>query len=339
MNKKLLLLAIFNGFTLFSQTIFQDNLSNYTTGQTLSGQGTWTNNSSGAGTGACTGAICTNAAVVTPGFSYTNYGTSTKSLQLLADTDGCGSLFTTVTSGDMYVGFMINVSSAVTNPNDFFRVNNGNSFATGFRVFIKTVTPNTFTIGISKGGAGNTVVYTTNTYAFNQDCLLILKYSQLAGAADDILNLYVNPVIASGIPATPDATTNIGTDQSGTIDRLVFRQNATATPTGRAGLVSVARSWTGLIFPNLSVSQFEKEAFTINAKNAKNGLLTINSNTNLENASLSIYSLDGKLLDSKNLSLIDSENAITINPIQNSGVYVVSIIGNGVNSNQKIYVE
>ncbi len=339
MKKKLLLLALLYSFAMFSQSIFQDNLSNYTTGQTLSGQGTWTNNSSGAGTGACTGAICTNAAVVTPGFSYTNYGTSTKSLQLLADTDGCGTMFTSVTSGDMYVGFMINVSSAVTSPNDFFRVNNGNSFVTGFRVFIKTITPNTFTIGISKGGSGNAVVYTTNAYAFNQDCLLILKYSQLAGAADDVLNLYVNPVIANGVPATPDATTNLGTDQSGTIDRLVFKQNATSTPTGRAGLVSVARSWTGLIFPNLSFSQFEKEVFTINGRYAKTGILNINSNTNLENASVSIYSLEGKLLENKNLSLIDSENSIAINPIQNSGVYIISIKGNGVNFNQKIYIE
>lgn len=339
MNKKLLLIALLNSFAMFSQMIFQDNLSNYTTGQTLNGQGTWTNNSSSAGTGGCTGPICTNATVLTPGFSYTNYGTSTKSLQLLADTDGCGSMFTTVTSGDLYVGFMINVSSAVTNPNDFFRVNNGNSFVTGFRVFIKTVSGNTFTIGISKGGSGNAVVYTTNSYAFNQDHLLILKYSQLAGAADDLLNLFVNPIIANGVPATPDATTGLGTDQSGTIDRLVFRQNATATPTGRAGLVSVARSWTGLIFPNMSVTQFGKEVFTINSKNAKNGILTINSNANLENASLSIYSLNGKLLENKNISLLDSENSIAINPIQNGGVYIVSIKGNGVNSNQKIYVE
>lgn len=339
MNKKLLLIALLNCFVSFSQTIFQDNLSNYTTGQTLSGQGTWTNNSSSAGTGACAGVLCTNATVLTPGFSYTNYGTSTKSLQLLADTDGCGTLFTPITSGDMYVGFMINVSSAVTSPNDFFRVNNGNSFVTGFRVFIKTVSANTFTIGISKGTSGNAVVYTTNAYAFNQDCLLILKYSQLAGAADDLLNLYVNPVIANGIPTSPDATTSLGTDQSGTIDRLVFRQNATATPTGRAGLVSVARSWTGLIFPNMSVSQFEKEVFTINSKNSKNGLLGINSTTNLENASLSIYSLDGRLLEKRNINLIDSENSIAINAIQNSGIYIVSIKGTGINWNQKIYVE
>ena len=77
----------------------------------------------------------------------------------------------------------------------------------------------------------------------------------------------------------------------------------------------------------------------MNSKNAKDGLLTINSNTNLENTSLSIYSLDGKLIENRNISIIDSENSIAINPIQNSGVYIVSIKGNGVNSNQKIYVE
>ena len=89
----------------------------------------------------------------------------------------------------------------------------------------------------------------------------------------------------------------------------------------------------------MSVTQFGKEVFTINSKNAKNGLLTINSNANLENASLSIYSLDGKLLENITISLIDSENSIAINPIQNGGVYIISIKGNGVNSNQKIYVE
>jgi hypothetical protein len=89
----------------------------------------------------------------------------------------------------------------------------------------------------------------------------------------------------------------------------------------------------------LSFSQFDKEVFTINCKNAKNGLLTIDSNTSLENASISIYSLEGKLLENKNLSLKDSENSLGINPIQNSGVYIISIKGNGVNFNQKIYVE
>lgn len=321
----------------YSQTIFQDNFNNYTVNAQLSGQGTWTNNSSNGGTGACTGALCVNAKVLTPGFSYLNYGTSTKSFQLLSDTDGCGTLFTPVTSGDIYVGFMINVSSAATNPNDFFRVNNGSFTSTAFRVYIKTVSGNTFNIGISKGAQGNAIVYTTNAYAFNQDLLLIFKYSQLAGTADDQLNLYVNPAIANGVPTTPDATTSAGTDQSGNLDRLVFRQNITAntTPTGRAGLVSVAQSWTGLV---LNSSRFLKEKFQIITSNTKNGILQINSPENVDEAFLSIYNLEGKLLENKTISLQKNINEISIQPINSEGIYLVSIRIDGENYNQKVIV-
>ncbi len=333
----ILLLAFIKGY---SQTIFQDNLNNYTVNTQLSGQGTWTNNSSNGGTGACTGALCVNAKVLTPGFNYLNYGSSTKSLQLLSDTDGCGTLFTPVNSGDVYVGFMINVSSAATNPNDFFRVNNGSFTTTTFRVFVKTVSGNTYTLGISKGAPGNATVYTTNVYSFNQDYLVILKYSQLAGAADDQLYLYVNPVMANGIPTTPDATTNSGTDQSGNLDRLVFRQNTTVatTPTGRAGLVSVARSWTGLIFPNMAASTFSKAHFTINTKNAKNGVLQINALETIEKATLSIYNLEGKLVENKSITLLNTTNDIGIHPIANEGVYLVSIEANGEHYSQKVMV-
>ena len=330
----ILLLFISMGY---AQTIFQDNFNNYTVNTQLTGQGSWTNNSSNGGTGACTGALCVNAKVLNPGFSYLNYGTSTKSLQLLSDTDGCGTLFNPVTSGDLYVGFMINISSAATNPNDFFRVNSGSGFTTAFRVYIKTVSGNTFTVGISKGAQGNATQYTTNTYAFNQDLLLIFKYSQLAGAADDQLNLYVNPVIANGVPTTPDATTSAGTDQSGNLDRLVFRQNTTAntTPTGRAGLVSVAQSWTGLI---LNASHFSKEQFLIASSNAKNGILKINSPENFNEATLSIYNLEGKLIENKSISLQNSINEIPIQPITSEGVYLVSITIGGENFSQKVIV-
>lgn len=243
-----------------------------------------------------------------------------------------------VTSGDVYVGFMINVSSAATNPNDFFRVNNGGGFTTAFRVFIKAVSgSNTFSIGISKGAPGNATVYTTNVYSFNQDYLVILKYSHLTGAADDQLNLYVNPVMANGVPTTPDATTSAGTDQSSNLDRLVFRQNTTAntTPTGRAGLVSVAQSWTGLI---LNASHFSKEQFLIASSNAKNGILQINSPENFNEATLSIYNLEGKLIENKSISLQNSINEIPIQPITSEGVYLVSITIGGENFSQKVIV-
>ncbi len=338
--KKLLLYFIMLTFGIsYSQNVFQDNLNTYTLNTQLSGQGTWTNNSSNGGTGSCTGALCVNAQVQTPGFSYLNYGTSNNSLQLLADTDGCGTLFTPVTSGDMYVGLMLNLSSSTTSPNDFFRVNNNNAFVTTFRVFIKTVTANSFSIGISKGGSGNAITYTNSSYGFNQDHLIILKYTQSSGAADDVLNLYVDPIMANGVPSLPDATTNSGTDQAGNVDRLAFRQNATATPTGRAGLVSVALSWTGLIFPSLSAAEFQKGSFAINSNEVKSGVLSIKSDTSIDKALLSIYDMDGKVIETKNISLNNDLNTVSINPIQSAGVYIVSITANEVKFNQKIIVQ
>lgn len=337
--KKLLL---YIGLLIFglgnSQNVFHDNFNTYTVNTQLSGQGSWTNNSSNGGTGSCTGALCTNAQVQTPGFNYLNYGSSNNSLQLLADTDGCGTLFTPVTSGDMYVGLMVNLSSSSTNPNDFFRVNNNNGFVTTFRVFIKTVTANSFSIGISKGGSGNAIAYTNSTYGFNLDHLLVLKYTQSSGAADDVLNLYVDPVMANGVPASPDATTNSGTDQAGNVDRLVFRQNATATPTGRAGLVSVALSWTGLI-SSLTNAEFQKDSFAINTNEIKSGTLLIQSSKNIPTATMKIYDVEGKTIESKIISLSEEMNTIAINPIQYAGIYIVELTSNESKYNQKFIIK
>ena len=321
-----------------AQNVFHDNFNAYNVNAQLSGQGSWTNNSSNGGTGSCTGALCTNAQVQTPGFNYLNYGSSNNSVQLLADTDGCGTLFTPITSGDMYVGLMLNLSSSSTNPNDFFRVNNNNGFVTTFRVFIKTVTANSFSIGISKGGSGNAIAYTNSTYGFNQDHLIILKYTQSSGVADDVLNLYVDPIMANGVPGTPDATTNSGTDQAGNVDRLVFRQNATATPTGRAGLVSVALSWTGLI-SSLTTTEFQKETFVINTNEVKSGNLSIQANKNISNANLKIFDIDGKTIESKIISLTENINNVAINPIQNAGIYIIEISSDDSKYNQKFIIK
>ena len=145
--------------------------------------------------------------------------------------------------------------------------------------------------------------------------------------------------MANGVPTTPDATTSAGTDQSGAVDRLVFRQNTTFTTTGRAGLVSLAKSWTGLIFPTMSQANFSKEKFTITANEANNGLLQINSIENFDNAQLSIYNMNGKLLENKAISLVNASNTIAINPISTAGVYIVSVSVNGAAYNQKVIVK
>ena len=327
MKKILLSILLIFALSANSQNIFRDDLSTYTTGQQLNGQGTWTNNSSNAGgLGGCTGAICSNAQVITQNITASGYGSSTKSFSLTPDTDGCGKSFTAVTSGDIYVGLVINISNSSASPTDFFRVSSGSNYNTSFRMLVKATSGTTYSIGISKGGTTNPITYTSNSYNYGADYLVIFKYTQSSGASDDTLTLFANPNYAAGESGNiASATTFAGTDQSGSIDRLTFRQNATnGLPTGYLGLVSVAKTWADLTFL-LSTNQFSKNSFKIISNQISNGVLDIFSPSIIENATLKIFAMNGSVIENKIISLVENNNQFSISPLRNSGVYIVEI--------------
>jgi hypothetical protein len=58
----------------------------------------------------------------------------------------------------------------------------------------------------------------------------------------------------------------------------------------------------------------------------------------IENATLSIYNLEGKLLENKTIALLNTTNEIPIHPIANTGVYLISITANGEKYSQKVMV-
>lgn len=325
--------------TSFGQNIFKDDLSTYNTGVQLSGQGTWSNNTLNGGLGSCAGAICSNAKVLLQNISYTGYGSSTKAHELLAGTDNCGRLFTPFTdaTGTIYVAFVLNISNTITSPGDFFRTMSGSSANTTFRCYAKAVGGNTFTFGIEKGSSSPT--YSAAAYNYNQNHLIVIKYAKFSGTNDDVLSAFIDPVFLNGEPVGPSVTTFNGTDNSASIDRLTFRQGFSTTPSGYAGLVSVARTWVDLTFI-LANEQFSKYTFTIIATNVNTGVLSIKSNVSLNNATLNIYDIQGRTIDTKNVSLNESLNDVTINPIKNAGVYIVEITSeNNQRFTQKIMVK
>jgi hypothetical protein len=325
MKKVLLIISLFFISLSQSQNIFRDYFNTYTTGAQLSGQGTWTNNSSNpGGLGNCTGAICTNAQVLPTAISYNQYGSSPNSIQISPDRDGCGTAFTASNATNLYVGMVLNISNAIsTSPTDFFRVMSGNNNNVTFRITLQSFGGG-FYVGISK--ASGSVFYFSQAISYNTNHLIIVKYTRAAGTTDDAVRLYVDPVLSLGEPATPDMATTNGTDALGSIDRMCFRQNATlGLPTGRVGLVSVSGSWTGLIFPTLANETFEKNNFVVSTSDINNGILNIKSNVALENAQLSIYDIQGRKMDTKTISLAENINAIVVNPIHNAGIYIVEI--------------
>ena len=331
MKKKLLLLITLSCSLANSQNIFHDNLDTYTTGIDLSGQGTWTNNSSlpgGAGTASASGPGASK--VIATGMSYLNYGISANSCDIKINSDACGTPFTLATGNDLYVGLVLNLTTVQANNNsDFFRVLSGGNFYTSFRMYA-TPSGGGFVLGIAKGANGNPISTTTITLNFNQDHLIIFKYSKGAGASDDAVSLYIDPAYANGVPAVADAVASSGSDQIDSvlngIDRMLFRQNWTnGMPTGRAGLFSVALTWETLTF-NLANTDFNKNTFAISSTEATNGILNIKSIMALEKVALTIYDIQGRKIDSKTISLQETINDIAINPIRNAGVYIVEIL-------------
>jgi len=336
MKKFLLSIFTLTASLTFAQNIFQDSFASYNSNAQLSGQGVWTNNSSLAGgLGSCVGALCQNAYVVDQNMSAAGYGSSTKAFSLTPNTDGCGRAFTPFTAnGDLYVGMVININNAQSSPVDFFRVLSGGNFTTTFRMLVQPTSGSTYSIGIRKGDTGNPTVYTANSYNYGTDYLLIFKYTQAAGINDDTVTLYANANYAAGEAGNTVSATNFaGNDQSGTIDRMSFRQNAgpAGMPTGKVSLVSVATTWETLTF-NLSNNEFNKNTFAISSNEVNNGILNIKSGITLENAVLSIYDIQGRKIDTKTISLEENINDITINPIHNSGFYIVEITSD---SNQR----
>ena len=336
MKKILLSIFTLTVSLTYAQNVFQETFESYNTGVQLSGQGTWSNNTSNGGLGSCAGAVCSNAKVLAQSISYIGYGSSNNSFEVTNNVDSVGRLFTPVTSGELYVGLVINLSNGSTSSNDFLRVMSGASYNTTFRLTAKNAGGGSFYIGMSK--ASGVTVYSNTVYNFNSSHLIILKYSiSSAGVSDDVLNVYVDPTYNNGEPTTPTLFSSSGTDNATSIDRISFSQQASSNnPTGYAGLVSVAKTWADLTF-NLSNSEFTKNTFIIVSNQVKNGLLSVKSNKYLENATLNIYDIQGKIVESKTISLQESVNDIAINPIKNSGVYLVEILSeNNQHFTQKI---
>ena len=342
MIKKVLLLAILNSFAMFSQLDINEDFSTFTVGQPLSGQGTWTNNSSlSGGLGSCTGFGCLSSSIVNNNLSYPNYGSVSKALSISSNQDAVGTTFTGISGGTFYLSFVVNFSSAVNDPlnsnsQDFFRVMSSGNYNTAFRMGAYN-SGGGFIIFIQK--ASGAKVY-SNILSFNQSHLLVMKYVFNPGTNDDSVSLFVNPDVSIAEPLNPIQTSDGGginyPDYLGAIDRMNFRSNWSTIPTGFIGMVKGAKGWGSL----LNTSTFQSNSgFVINGKEAKNGILIINSNRNIASALLNIYDIQGKKLESKNVSLNDSMNEVSINNLNISGTYIVEIIENsGGKFVQKIIV-
>lgn len=350
MKKTLLLFIFFAFLSVKSQNIFKDDFASYTTGAELSGQGLWSNNpiAPNVGIGAClpvsSGSICSGTKIVDQNVFYENYGSSTKSIEIGPLRDGVAHIIDpAITNGDLYVAMVLNLATAPDEsglPVDFLRIINSDPTQVTFRLIVKN-TGFGYKIGIRKGASSNTTVFAPDTYNYNENVLVVMKYSHLEGIDDDVANLFVNPDYASGEPVSPSATTAIGFDQSGAIDRVAFRLNyntIASMPTGFAGLVSAATTWEGLSFLPLATNQFETHSISISAIVTDYNLL-IHSAKSWSQLSFQIHSLSGALLEDRKITLTAGNSNLAIQSKLSSGIYLATLESDqGQKIKQKIII-
>ena len=344
MKIKLLSIVLLIAGFANAQNVFNDSFGTYTAAAQLNGQGPWTNNSSlPGGLGTSCSSCAGPALVVANAMSYAGYGSSANSVEIKPNADGCGVQFPGITSQEVYVAMVINLTTVNVSSQDFFRVMSGDNFNTAFRMTLKQVGFG-YDVGIAKAGSGNPTAFTNLNLTLGVDNLVVLRFTQLPGTSDDIVRAFVNPNFLAGEPATADATmaalTNSNfSDQSGNVDRMAFRQNWTAgMPTGRVGLVSVAKSWAGLTF-SLSNNQINDIRFGINTASINAGKLEITSDTNIQDAKISIFDMQGRMIYSKSTILTATRNEVDVNPITTSGVYILEITSEKGKFTQKILVQ
>lgn len=340
--KKQLLSIVLLSFAVAaqSQIILRQDFSTLNVGN-LDGQNGWTNNSSNGGTG---GAIsgAEYVSVSADALSYPNYGNATKSIAVkqIIDQDGPGHLLATpITSGTYYFSFLGNFSAYPTGTNyyDILRMLNGGAFTTSARIWVQPgSTASGFKVGIKIGDSVSPAGVTSSDYAFNQTHLFVVKYVIGPGNLDDTMVLYIDPVFASGEPATPTLTAPMASfEYSTNIDRVAFPYNTpkSGKAAGKIGLVSIARTWDELDFPetlgtkDINLNQnmsFHYDQGKINLQQ-----------TGFGNASFKIFTVDGKLVFNSTINSSKNQQ-ISVGRLE-KGIYFLSL-QNGKNSVSKKFI-
>ncbi|NVO20848.1 MAG: Ig-like domain-containing protein [Bacteroidetes bacterium] len=219
----------------------------------LVGQGNWT----------LQGSDNTNPIqVVSPGLYYPGYASSGIGLCASLGQNATGqdlfknfTLTSTISSGSVYISALVKVTAASRAGDYFlsFKETTGASL-TVFkgRLYAKdTASTGNLVFGVTKSTSSSTapVSWTPTYYSFNTTYLVVMKYTFVAGAANDVVDLYVFDATGA-FPLTepsPNATaTDAGSD--GTGQRCVqLRQGALNSPVTLVDGIRIGQSWSAAV--------------------------------------------------------------------------------------------
>ncbi|MFM7672274.1 MAG: beta strand repeat-containing protein [Bacteroidota bacterium] len=276
MKRIYFLLAFFlTTSNLFGQLLTED--FTYTAGQLLTANG-WTAHSAGVNP----------ITVTTPGLSYAGHpGSGVGNGVTMANTgEDVNRAYTAVTSGSVYMSFMVNLSAVQTG--DYFAGLFQSSSIFPLRVYTKSDGAGGFFFGLSK--SNSTASYETTSRTLGTTYFVVVKYTYNTGSTtDDVLDLWVNPALGgTETPGTIAGVTGTSTDAT-TIGAVFLRQgSSTAASTQQVDAILAGTTWAS-VTAGASVPSPTLTLGTINSF----GNVTTGSNSTSQTISLSGTNLTG----------------------------------------------
>lgn len=226
---------------LQAQQLFTENF-NYTATQALTANG-WIQN----------GIINTSpVSVSTAGLSFSGYVLSQVGNAATLGTTG-QDIFkeanTSVTAGNLYVSFMMNITSAQAG-GDYFAAflpaNNPNGYVG--RVYAKLLSNGYFKLGVGKGG--EPAVYGSDSFEIGITSLVVLKYQFISGVSNDSVYLYNFTGTLPVVEPNSSVASTVGAGAPGdavSLSRIALRQGGTTiAPALTIDGIRMATNWADL---------------------------------------------------------------------------------------------
>lgn len=242
-----------------AQLIFEENFG-YTAGSLLNANG-WTPSGNPPST-------VNQQAVSAPGLTFTGYpSVSGNALNLAVTGEDVYKTFPTVTSGNVYLAFLMNVQSAQAT-GDYIIALSPTSSQTNYyaRTHLRS-SGNGYIIGLSKSNElSGGYIYGNTVLSFNTTYAVVVKHQFLGSAVDSTNDAEQVFVFPSTIPATEPATAEISNYvQTGKTDPkdlgfITLRQGSTtAAPALKLDGIRITKSWA-------TVTDVEKSNSTLPTK-------------------------------------------------------------------------
>lgn len=212
---------------------------NYAAGTLITANG-WTAHSGGG----------TNAIQVTsPGLTYSGYpgsGVGNGVTMTTSGEDDSRAFPSAISSGSIYAAFMVNVSASQTAGDYFFHLMQFNTSVFRARVYAKKDAATTnYSFGLSR--TNGTPLYTGFNYAPGSTHLLVVKYTFVAGAGNDVVELFVDPVPGSPEPAATITATDADASEPANLSGVGIRQGTAANaPTQQVDGIRVGTTWASV---------------------------------------------------------------------------------------------